>query len=530
MMKLLVTIKAGEDTQEIVLPVGHGTNTFKWLADAAAYRYVRTQKTHTLPRSSSLLPRDVYNADCPFFHPDDKIKDHVDDGSSITVELYTELPLDDYGIPKLSHWAFIAFRHEESQQERRQKCIEEKKQEVIAFNDNRERERRERQLEIERPKISEMRKIMADQLISDAEIERTVNEEWAQIKDSGVLIHIVPDESQQEEIRSFLLQKFLELSDLFKFYSAVNSGGGTHTLEFIELNKFLIETSILGEEHSSAILRIFIDSHISAKKSKVKPSIHSEIQRFEFFVSLIMISIFRYISIPKKEIARLKRQGQHVSAELRNVPTAPGALEMVYDRHLENILAKMPAGSKMRDAIASREVLLLFHDNLEALRACFDSFKDSESKDGLIRLNEFSSFSMRSGFFAVGGGGGRRALLSKSSSFKNQRARERKHSITGDKTSTNVCSRDIRQIFSASQNDAKEDDEHVNGGDEDIHHQEVMTFQEWLEAIARLGVMKFSHGRSKKEDSEDDEHEEEGLSYYECIKLAVEKVCSMELD
>ena len=427
----------------------------------------------------------------------------------------------------MSHWATIAFRH--SEQERRQKCIEEKKQEVNDFNDNRERERRELQIEIERPKISEMRKIMADQLISDAEIERTVNEEWAQIKDSGVLGHIVPDEAQQEEIRSFLQSKFLELSDLFKFYSAVNSGGGTHTLEFIELNKFLTETSILGEEHSSAILKIFIDSHISAKKSKVKPSIHGEIQRYEFVVALIMISIFRYISIPKKLINRLKRQGQHVSAELRNVPTAPGALEMVYDRHLEPILAKMPAGSKMRDAIASREVLLLYHDNLEALRACFDSFKDSESKDGLIRLNEFSSFSMRSGFFTIGGGG-RGGLLTKSSSFKNQRARERKHSITGDKTSTNVCSRDIRQIFSASQNDAKEDDEHVDGEKEDIHHQEVMTFQEWLEAIARLGVMKFSHGKSKKEDTEDNEQEEEGLSYYECIKMAVEKVCSMELD
>src|SRR5210317_984629 len=234
-MKLLVTIKAGEDTQEIVLPVGHGTNTFRWLADAAAYRYVRQTK-NTLPRSSSLLPRDVYNADCSFFHPEDKIMDYVEDGSSITVELYTELPLDDYGIPTLSHWAFIAFRHEESQQERRQKCIDEKKQEVNDFLEERERLRRERQLEIERPKISEMRKIMADQLISDAEIELTVNEEWAQIKDSGVLDHIVPDATQQEEIRSFLHKKFLELSDLFKFYSAVNSGGGTHTLEFIELN------------------------------------------------------------------------------------------------------------------------------------------------------------------------------------------------------------------------------------------------------------------------------------------------------
>ena len=57
------------------------------------------------------------------------------------------------------------------------------------------------------------------------------------IRQSGILDNIVPDSAQQEEIKAFLVKYFVELNDLYKFYSAVNSGGGTHTLEYIELCK-----------------------------------------------------------------------------------------------------------------------------------------------------------------------------------------------------------------------------------------------------------------------------------------------------
>ena len=343
-----------------------------------------------------------------------------------------------------------------------------------------------------------------------------MNDEWRQIKESRILDNLVPDEGHQEEIRSFLHTNYVELSDCYKFYSAVNMGGGTHTLEFIELNKFLTETSILGEEHSSAILRIFIDSHISAKngKSKVKPSIHSEIHRHEFFVALIKISIFKFITLPK---ARLKRQGQHIPNSMRNLPSAPKALQMVYDQHLAPVLAVMPAGSKMREAIASKEVLILFHDNLEELKGCFYIFAESESEDETISLSEFSAFAMKAGFI----GGGRRMGLQKSSSFRNKRAAERRHSITGDKTSVGVTPKDIRQIFAASQNDRPE--EEVEQDSEDVSHYEEMSFSEFVEAIARLGVMKFAQGRSK----EGTDEQQEEPSYYECIKLAVEKACSI---
>ncbi|KAK1734866.1 hypothetical protein QTG54_014326 [Skeletonema marinoi] len=379
---------------------------------------------------------DVYSLDCPFFHPDDVIQDH---GGTLHRD-----SSDNYGIPKLSHWAFIACRHGEHT--RRKGSIASKRNVMkwIAFG-----LKDFRQIEIERPKLEKMSVILADQLIDNAVIESTVNKKRSliKVKDSGVLDNLI--------------------SDCYKFYSAVNSGGGTHTLEFIELNKFLSETSILGEEHSSTILRI-LSSLIATsvqRTGNLKSSLASiprpEIHRHEFFLALIKISIFKFITLPKKEIARLKRQGQHVSNSNRNVPTAPKALELVlvYDQHLAPVIANMPAGAKMRDAVASKEVLILMYDNLESLKACFEKFAQMKSEDGSISLSEFSVFAMSAGF-------------------------------CGEKTNkgVTVTPKDIRQIFSASKNDRPEEVEENNG--ENVSHYEVMSFSEFVEAIARLGVKK----------------------------------------
>jgi hypothetical protein len=134
---------------------------------------------------------------------------------------------------------------------------------------------------------------------------------------------------------------------------------------------------------------------------------------------LIKISIFKFITLPKKEIARLKRQGQHVPNSKRNVPTAPKALELVlvYDQHLAPVIANMPAGAKMRDAVASKEVLILMYDNLESLQACFEKFAQMKSEDGSISLSEFSVFAMSAGFCGGGKRRSRRGLQKSSRSI-----------------------------------------------------------------------------------------------------------------
>ena len=246
-MKLIVNITVGKLTQqEITLPVGEGTQTIKWLAYAAAYRIVqdgirhggrqltsKSRDRYTFPRNTQLMPKDVYTKDCPFLHPYDIINDHLTHGQSVNVALYESMELDEYGIPIFSPWAVIAFRHNERHKEKREHLIEEKKLEVETFRRERATQAMIAKMNIEKPKIKLMRQVMAAQLISDATIDATFGAEWGQIKTSGILDNIVPDQNQHLEIQQFFRKYFVELNDMYKFYSAVNSGGGTHTLEYV---------------------------------------------------------------------------------------------------------------------------------------------------------------------------------------------------------------------------------------------------------------------------------------------------------
>ena len=304
-MKLNVSINAGKISQQIVVPVGDGSQSFKWLALVAANRLVRDgarhgrhlphrSDRHSLPARTNLLPKNVYTKDCPFLHPEDIISEHVSEGDTVIVDLYMPLEFDEFGSPELSKWAFIAFRNHEQHKEKCEMFAEEKKQEVETFRRETSEHARLEKIEIEKPKIALMKQVMKDQFVDEELIAKVMTKEWTTIKDSGILDNMVPDHNQQEEIKLFFTANFIELTDMYKFYSAVNSGGGTHTLEYIELCKFITETGILGEEHSNAILKVFLESHIRGirgRDPKVKPSIHSEICQTEFFVALIKISV-----------------------------------------------------------------------------------------------------------------------------------------------------------------------------------------------------------------------------------------------
>lgn len=547
MMKLQVSIVMPRFTRDVTLPVGNGTQTFKWLAFAAAYRAVNINRNlprrdpNTLPLRTQLLPKNVYTQHCPFLSPDYIIKEHLEEGQRVIVDLYTSLEMDVYGTPILSPWAFIAFRHDERHKEERGRLIEEKKLEVETFRREKADAAMIMKLEIEKPKIQLMREVLESQLITDEAIAATVEEEWTIIKSSGILDNIIPDEKQQNKIRSFIQTYYVELNDMYKFYSAVNSGGGTHTLEYIELCKFLTETGILGESHNNAILRIFLDSHIKQHgRGGARPSIHSEIRRPEFFVSLIRIAILKGITLPKKELLKLRKKGHEVSLMISKLPNAPDALASVYEEYLSPVLEKMPAGSKMRAALASESVMILFYDNLSQLAKGFGVYagesdhgeaqKLAEGSIGLARVpagamdvHQFGRFASDVGFVDVV-----KAENSTTSSIGG-RDHSRKHSIMGNRSSSTITQKDVRQIFSASQHDNVEpnESEQKKGDDEESlkDHQELMVFSEFLEAVARLGVLK--HHTTVEENIELEHMREVNLSHFQCIKLAVEHVCGM---
>jgi len=277
-------------------------------------------------------------------------------------------------------------------------------------------------------------------------------------------------------------------------------------LDYIELCKFLTETEILGEEHSNVILRIFGESHVRGTKSK--SSIHLQLNQTEFFVALTKIAAYKYITLHRRENAKMRKRG--VSASKAPIPTVPIAVETIYLEHILPVLEKMPAGSEMRAALSSTDVLLLFYQHLDQLCTVFIKYSDSNELSeesatpiGSMTAKQFGIFAKDYGFLG--------------SEERLNRAQGAKSFL---KSLVCITLREVRQVFSASQHDMFEDDTEEKKVEEsdgnDLDHQELMDFSEFLEAVARLGVLKFGGALEVSE--------EETLSHYECIRLSIQKI------
>jgi len=208
---------------------------------------------------------------------------------------------------------------------------------------------------------------------------------------------------------------------------------------------------------------------------------------------------------------------------------------MIYEEYLLPVLEKMPAGKKMREAVGSDSVLILYYDNLENLVKCFEKYtgesgdelsssdddsddliSNSSIPDGSMSIQDFVRFANEGGF------------LDDVQVSTIKHTGSRRHSIMGQRSSSTISQKDVRQIFSASQHDNEAsvtEQKKVRDDDNVSSDQELMIFSEFLESIARLGVLKWHNNNTieiGKESSSGDD-----LTYYDCIKLAVDKVCSM---
>ena len=167
--------------------------------------------------------------------------------------------------------------------------------------------------------------------------------------------------------------------------------------------------------------------------------------------------------------------------------------------------------------------------------------KDTNGGDpnGAMTCKQFSAFASDAGFlggdqkirrFSVMNIGRKGSVISKGK----------------DENKVGVTLKDIRQIFAASQHHLEPTEKKaVEEGDDIVHHHELMgrsivhaveysllnevitqifhflaiVFSEFLEAVARLGVLKYQEDKTKGDG--------EKLSYYECIKLGIEGACSV---
>lgn len=254
-------------------------------------------------KKPELLPKNIRTDNIPFLHPNHIINERLHDGQTVYIDLYDDLPLDEYGIPQYSPFTYIAFFVSDSRAELREELTNEKLQEAKEFDEMKVREAEEQLIASNRPKLQKMRTIMIEQVSDEDIISTTMSNEWTCIINSGILDSLIPSSSEQAAIKAFFTKNYEEISHMYKYYSAVNSGGGTHTLEYIEFTKFLQETNVFQSPQSNVIIKLF-----GASPS----SIHSEIIQWEFFVSCIKIAVYKYITLAKKKMAALKKRGTSI--------------------------------------------------------------------------------------------------------------------------------------------------------------------------------------------------------------------------
>ena len=245
------------------------------------------------------------------------------------------------------------------------------------------------------------------------------------------------------------------------------------------------------------ILKIFIESHIKSKDNLTgpSPSIHSEISQHEFFVSIIRLALYKFITLMKRKMALLKKKGHQTSISKANTctPTPSQAVKKLYEQYLQPVIDSLTVCTAMKEALRSEEVLLYFWENLETLSQVFCKYSDcrfdpnsldGSVNNGMLNIKQFTSFVTDTDF-----------LGTSECSHKHY----------------NVTLKDVRQIFSASQHDSMNEVEDQHTQQSGDNHQELMTFPEYLEAVARLGVVKYSDDEADK-------------THFDSIRSAIEKI------
>lgn len=459
--------------------VGKGSASIKWLAMMASHRFATREQSNCFVgsnvRTFRPLPKNIYTEKSSFLSPDRPVNEALSDGDKVCVELYHELPLDEYSRPIYHPWYVIAFHISEHRSTLRATLLKEKEEKAMEIDRIRLLEEQQQRIASNLPKLKKMRDLMREQLLGQGMIESALDNDWNLILNNGILDVIVPNREEQESIRKFLLANYAELSNMFKYYSAVNSQGGTHTLEFIEFSKLIHETEVLSGENANMILKFF-------GADQKTTTIHSEIDKWEFFVSYIKIAKF----VGKKQGMKQKKKG--LKASYLNPSQA---LEMVYNNHFKPVISRLPASSELKATLGSEEGLLMLHDYLTSLRKTFCTFsetpfdKASINEDILVGAMNMKQFSAFATFFL---------------------------GIT--MSESGVTMKDVRQIFSSSQTDEASNEEEAQLKDDNIDsHQELMIFPEFIEATARLGLLKYSKT-----------NENYNASQMDCIKMALERI------
>mmetsp|Transcript_39812 Transcript_39812/g.124410 ORF Transcript_39812/g.124410 Transcript_39812/m.124410 type:complete len:515 (-) Transcript_39812:2070-3614(-) len=494
-MHLLCTIQHGETSVTIDLPCGHGNKTVKWLAIAAMQRYTieaprgrlrrREKKPHTIS-TTQLQCCSVASEECSYYSPSDVINEVFYDGQEITVMLAAGMAVDGVGAPFLQsgqhqRWKTIAFSQ-------RPEVVEGAKMEEdnAQRREREETERRERAELLERlsSKADHMREILKSQLYDPARIRFAADEDWFRMNPHGEIAELEPDAVCRRRLREKFNAEYANICEVFKVSAASGTGIGTHKIEFLEFSNFIHEANIFSTTEDEALLESIFHECCVERISKHQGE--SEIDRHDFFVALLLLAKEKY---SLKNAANMRTSDLvRVGMGMEGGMYAPldSAFTNLMNEYVMPFIEKFSIGPPVKTALGTIEILAMLADNEAPLRECFRDYSSAyddrpgqKQHDDELNLREFGKLLSDAGLFGEG---------------------------------QEMSAQQARQAFAGAQQENLSTDD-GDTATTSSSHLEQMNFPEFIEAIARVGVVN---------------SDPEAQTIQEKIERAVEKVVQLQ--
>lgn len=209
--------------------------------------------------------------------------------------------------------------------------------------------------------------------------------------------------------------------------------------------------------------------------------------------------------------------GHHAEIGHTATPTQSQALEMLYNEYLLPVIDRLPASTLVKKSLDSEDVLLHFYEHLDDLTRIFSKYSETQIniKDldgireiGMMNLQQFVALATECDFLGP--------IQIITSTDENTLESIVKKTNFMDDAKDEVTLKDVRQVFSASQHDTAMNDVELQYLQDDSH-KETMVFPEYIEAIVRLGFLKYSFGGDSSNSNSSNQQ-------FKCVKMAVMKI------
>lgn len=452
-MKVNVILVVGGEQRSVVIPCGNGEKTFKWLSLVATQRFalfapigqIRCRESvrgTTESAQHQILSLRLEGGDAPL--PSALLTEFLHDGDTVYVDLDTEQKVDSVGNAKTSAWYDEAFKNSEHDEGRPPPLIsgEVEFDFVDHFSDS--------------PGSKVMRNLLRTQMLDGNKVSQALNRVWPAVSETFPRLSA----ADNAKIKSLCQFNYCYLFELFKHYSPLEP-----EMDEEAFVTFVCEVSIFGPSSSSRAKVIFSRA-LSTRPDK------STMDFSAFLASLILCAQQLHVNTLDKDA---------------RVLTSAGALGAVITDLLMPLIFKLELNYVSKDRFSSAvflEKLWEHHGHLVLV------FEKTASRSGSelpvsLHIEHMADLLVEVGLLKGGEHNGRIEVLN------SYLINSRKGLLQGEPY--------LRLPSISTDAVDKQRAQNLRRNDDYDLVENIITYPEFVEVVARAGAAKFSKGLMKSD-------------------------------